>query len=94
MRRSFVGTTTTFQFKSGIYTALLTTTDRSLTGNLSTKRLTDSITVSGDAASFMTQHNGGVTPIVMSHKKRAHGDRTGALQPFQCGPSSQKVTCE
>ena len=51
--------TTTFQFKPGIYTALLTTTDRSLTGDLSMKTLTDTISVSGDAASFMTQHNGG-----------------------------------
>jgi len=51
--------TTTFQFKPNIYTALLTTTDPSLTGDLSTKTLTDTITVSGDAASFMTQHGGG-----------------------------------
>jgi hypothetical protein len=53
------GNTTTFQFKPDVYTALLTTTDRSLTGNLSAKVLTDTITVSGDAASFMTQHGGG-----------------------------------
>jgi hypothetical protein len=53
------GATTTFQFKAGIYTALLTTTAPSLTGDLSTKSLSDTITVSGDAASFMTQHNGG-----------------------------------
>jgi len=52
------GTTTTFQFKA-IYTALLTTTDPSLTGDLSMKTLTDTISVSGDATSFMTQHNGG-----------------------------------
>jgi hypothetical protein len=30
-----------------------------LTGDLSMKTLTDMISVSGDAASFMTQHNGG-----------------------------------
>ena len=52
-------TTTTFQFKHGIYTALLTTTDPSLTGDLSMKTLSDTIMVSGDATSFMTQHNGG-----------------------------------
>jgi len=52
-------TTTTFQFKPGIYTALLTTTDPSLTGDLSTTTLTDTISVSGEALSFMTQHNGG-----------------------------------
>jgi hypothetical protein len=53
------GTTTMFQFKPGIYTALLTTKDPSLTGDLSMKTLTDTISVNGDAASFMTQHNGG-----------------------------------
>ena len=52
-------TTTTFQFKHGIYTALLTTTDPSLTGDLSMKTLSDTIMVSGDAASFKTQHGGG-----------------------------------
>jgi hypothetical protein len=59
MPATTTGTTTTFQFKAGIYTALLTTTDPSLTGDLSAKSLSDTITVSGDAASFMTQHNGG-----------------------------------
>jgi len=59
MPAATTGTTTTFQFKAGIYTALLTTTDPSLTGDLSTKTLTDTISLSGDAASFMTQHNGG-----------------------------------
>jgi hypothetical protein len=53
------GSTTTFQFKPDVFTALLTTTDAGLTGNLSTKVLTDTISVSGDAASFMTQHGGG-----------------------------------
>lgn len=53
------GTTTTFNFKAGVYTALLTTTDRTLTGDDSSKTLTDNISVSGGAASFMTQHNGG-----------------------------------
>src|SRR5438309_3969330 len=52
-------TTTTFQFKHGIYTALLTTTDPSLTGDLSMKTLSDTIMVSGNATSFMTQHKGG-----------------------------------
>jgi hypothetical protein len=53
------GGTTTFQFKPDIYTALLTTTDPNLTGDLSGKTLTDMITVNGDATSFMTQHKGG-----------------------------------
>ena len=59
MPATTTSTTTTFPFKAGIYTALLTTTDPSLTGDLSTKSLTDTISVSGDATSFMTQHNGG-----------------------------------
>lgn len=53
------GSTTTFPFKDGIYTALLTTNDASLTGDLSNTTLTDTVSVSGDADSFMTQHNGG-----------------------------------
>jgi len=59
MPATTTGTTTTFQFKPGIYTALLTTKDPSLTGDLSGKTLTDTIGVSGDATNFMTQHNGG-----------------------------------
>src|SRR6266478_6242678 len=46
------GDTTTFQFKAGIYTALLTTTDPSLTGDLSIKTLTDTISVSGGSGTF------------------------------------------
>jgi hypothetical protein len=59
MPATTTGATTTFQFKAGIYTALLTTTDPSLTGDLSTRSLSDTISISGDAASFMTQHGGG-----------------------------------
>ena len=59
MPATTTGATTTFPFKPGIYTALLTTKDPSLTGDLSTKTLNDTISVSGDAGSFMTQHNGG-----------------------------------
>ena len=56
---STTGTTTTFDFLDGHYTALLTTMDQTLTGDLSSKTLTDTISVSGSAASFMTQANGG-----------------------------------
>src|SRR3989442_11383556 len=59
MPATTTGTTTTFPFKPGIYTALLTTTDPSLTGDLSTRTLSDMITVSGNATSFKTQHGGG-----------------------------------
>jgi hypothetical protein len=53
------GTTTTFNFRPGKFTALLTTTDPSLTGDLSLKTLTDEISLNGPATSFMTQHGGG-----------------------------------
>jgi hypothetical protein len=59
MPASTTGSTTTFPFKNGVYTALLTTNDASLTGDLSTKTLSDLVSVNGDATSFMTQHNGG-----------------------------------
>ena len=53
------GSTWTFPFLPNTYTALFTTTDPNLTGDLSAKTVTDTITVSGDAASFMTQNGGG-----------------------------------
>jgi len=53
------GITWTFPFLSNTFTALFTTKDPNLTGDLSMKTLNDTITVSGDAASFMTQHGGG-----------------------------------
>jgi hypothetical protein len=56
---STTGTVTTFPFLDGHYTALLTTMDKSLTGDLSSKTLTDTISVSGSALSFTTQHGGG-----------------------------------
>jgi len=59
MPATTTGTTTTFDFLPGKFTALLTTTDRGLTGDLSAKTLMDVISVSGSATSFMTQHGGG-----------------------------------
>lgn len=53
------GVTWTFPFKPGVYTALFTTRDRALTGNLLGRQINDTITVSGDATSFMTQFGGG-----------------------------------
>jgi hypothetical protein len=53
------GSVTMFTFLPGKFTALLTTTDRSLTGDLSMTTLTDQISVSGSATTFMTQHGGG-----------------------------------
>jgi hypothetical protein len=61
MPATTTGTTTMFDFLPGKFTALLTTTDRSLTGDLSMKTLTDMISVSGGptGTTFMTQRGGG-----------------------------------
>jgi len=54
------GTTTTFRFKDGVYTALLTTKDPSLTGDLSSNTLQDTISLGGNAAAtFVSQHGDG-----------------------------------
>ena len=55
------GGTVSFPFIAGTYTALLTTTDRALTGDISGKTLTDTVTWSG-TGTFSDQHNGGCLP--------------------------------
>src|SRR5438445_7886464 len=47
MPATTTGTTTTFPFKLNIYTALLTTTDKSLTGDLSSTMLSATVEVEG-----------------------------------------------
>jgi hypothetical protein len=56
------GSTTTFRFKSGIYTALLTTIDKSLVGDLSGKTLNDTVSLSGPATTFISQNGDGCGP--------------------------------
>lgn len=53
------GATTTFPFFAGTYTALLTTTDDALTGDLSSRTLNDTVHVSGGAATFLSQNGDG-----------------------------------
>ena len=53
--------TTSFPFKSNIYTALLTTSDANLTGDLSAKTLNDSITVSDVTGTFEYRDGDGCT---------------------------------
>jgi hypothetical protein len=53
------GNTWQFPFKPDVYTALFTTTDPGVTGNDFGKTLKDTITVMGDATTFMTQRGGG-----------------------------------
>jgi hypothetical protein len=48
-----------FSINSTQFTALLTTSDKSLTGDLTGKNLTDTITVSGATDIFVTQNGGG-----------------------------------
>ena len=52
------GTTWQFNFRPDIYTALFTTTDPSVTGNLSGKTLTDIISAGGGSGAFASQHGG------------------------------------
>jgi hypothetical protein len=51
--------TVSFAFLPNTYTALLTSTDSALTGDLSGKTLSDTISVSGSAASFQAQNGDG-----------------------------------
>jgi len=52
------GTTVSFPFKPNIYTALLTTRDASLTGDLSGKTLSVTVSVSGGGGTFQYQRGG------------------------------------
>jgi len=58
------GDTTTFAFRPDIFTALLVTTDKELTGDLTTKTLSADISVHGNAGAFEYQRGctGGGTP--------------------------------
>jgi hypothetical protein len=62
MPATTTGDTTSFPFKLNTYTALLTTRDSSLTGDLSGKSLNVTVTVSGGGGVFQDQNNGGCTP--------------------------------
>ena len=56
---SFDGTTATFSFQAGVYTSRLTTNAKPLTGDLTGKTLTDTVTVTGATAPFQTHFGGG-----------------------------------
>jgi hypothetical protein len=53
------GTTASFTFVPSLFAALLTTGDKSLTGDLTGKTLNDTVTVSGATGTFVTQNGGG-----------------------------------
>lgn len=53
------GGTATFNFVPSAFTALLTTGDKSLTGNLTGDTLTDTVTVGTTSGTFVTENGGG-----------------------------------
>jgi len=53
------GGSASFNFASGVYTALLTTSDKSLTGDLTGMTLNDTVTVSGVTGTFVDQNGDG-----------------------------------
>jgi hypothetical protein len=61
---STIGDTTTFKFAPNVYTALLTTSDKSLTGDLTGRTLSATVSVTGmnPATTFLEQNGGGCTP--------------------------------
>lgn len=58
------GNTASFNFAPGVFTALLTSSEKTLTGNLSNSTLSDTVSVTGmdPTASFVDQNDGGCTP--------------------------------
>src|SRR5258707_1350052 len=84
MPATTTGDTTMFQFLPNIYTALLTTRDSSLTGDLSMKTLRVTVGVTGDSGMFMDQNSGVLTslkrsgPVYFTAPKGARSKGTGA----------------
>ncbi len=58
-----------FQFKPDTYTALLTTTDKSLTGDLSSKTLSATVDVTGGSGTFQDQHSANCPIPPATHEK-------------------------
>jgi hypothetical protein len=58
------GDTTSFPFLPNVYTARLTTTDPSLTGDLTSKTLNLTVAVRGGSGTFQDQNNGGCNPDI------------------------------
>jgi hypothetical protein len=62
MPATTTGDTTSFPFLSNVYTARLTTRDPSLTGDLTSKTLNLTASVTGGSGIFQDQNNGGCNP--------------------------------
>jgi hypothetical protein len=71
------GGNASFNFAPGVFTALLTTSDKSLTGDLSGKTLTATVTVTGVTGSFVDQNNGGCLPDNQSVRLYFNSGGTG-----------------
>jgi hypothetical protein len=83
------GSTVSFNFSPGTYAALLTTSDKSLTGNLSNSTVNDTVSVTGmdTAASFVDQNGGGCLPDNQSVRffftsQNAGGNGSGFFSRF------------
>jgi hypothetical protein len=63
---SVSGNTASFNFLPNTFTALLTTSDSTMTGDLTGKTLTDTISVLGVTGHFQDQNGGPCTPDVQS----------------------------
>jgi hypothetical protein len=59
---SVSGNMVTFSFGANTYTALVATSDKSLTGNLTNGTLTDTVSWSGVTGTFQEQNGGGCLP--------------------------------
>jgi hypothetical protein len=59
---SITGDSATFNFAANTYAALLVTSEKSATGDLTGKTLGETITVTGVGGSFVDQNDGGCTP--------------------------------
>jgi hypothetical protein len=62
MPATTIGDTTSFPFLPSVYTSRLTTTDPSLTGDLTSKAFNLTVSVTGGSGTFQDQNNGGCNP--------------------------------
>jgi hypothetical protein len=62
MPATTIGDTTSFPFLPNVYTARMTTTDPNLNGDLKSKTLNLTVSVTGGSGTFQDQNNGGCNP--------------------------------
>ena len=74
--------TVSFPFKLNTYTALLSTTDESLTGDLSNKTLQVTVSVAGGAGTFKDQNGGGCLPDMQTVRFKFTSSTAGGTTGF------------